>query len=223
LFAGSDAVVYQVIDDLVQARKVKILASGEEYSLIDIEPGAVVVSEAAFAVDSEFQIQGKTSLIKKLEEHKFGFNTQYQSSEGLNALSKDQESRNLAEHLIGDYLNLWQFLSQDDLPQSRNAAEIFDNRLAHTQHPSAVWLIRQLSEEPDLETLPALRNRFHKISELFLKIGELGLLQGMNLKRAYCPMAFDSQGAEWIQKGEKVINPYFGNSMLHCGSIREDF
>ena len=40
---------------------------------------------------------------------------------------------------------------------------------------------------------------------------------------AYCPMAFDDKGAEWLQRGTTINNPYFGASMLRCGEIRGSF
>ena len=40
---------------------------------------------------------------------------------------------------------------------------------------------------------------------------------------AYCPMAFDNKGAEWLQRGTKINNPYFGDAMLRCGEIRTAF
>jgi Cu(I)/Ag(I) efflux system membrane fusion protein len=36
-------------------------------------------------------------------------------------------------------------------------------------------------------------------------------------------MAFDNAGAEWLQRGEQIDNPYFGASMLRCGEIRREF
>ncbi len=41
--------------------------------------------------------------------------------------------------------------------------------------------------------------------------------------RQYCPMAFKGKGAYWLSDSEEVINPYFGNKMLHCGSVEEEF
>lgn len=35
----------------------------------------------------------------------------------------------------------------------------------------------------------------------------------------HCPMAFDGKGADWLAKGTKVTNPYFGAKMLNCGSV----
>ena len=36
-------------------------------------------------------------------------------------------------------------------------------------------------------------------------------------------MAFDNKGAEWLQVGTQVNNPYFGDQMLRCGEIRETY
>jgi len=39
--------------------------------------------------------------------------------------------------------------------------------------------------------------------------------------RARCPMAFQNQGAAWLQRDATVNNPYFGAMMLRCGSVLE--
>ena len=39
--------------------------------------------------------------------------------------------------------------------------------------------------------------------------------------RQFCPMAFDNQGAFWLSDSEEVLNPYFGDKMLTCGSVKE--
>ena len=36
---------------------------------------------------------------------------------------------------------------------------------------------------------------------------------------AHCPMAFNNQGANWLQTGKEIHNPYFGAKMLNCGEI----
>ena len=41
------------------------------------------------------------------------------------------------------------------------------------------------------------------------------------LYTAFCPMAFDNKGGQWIQSDKKVSNPYYGSMMLRCGSIKE--
>ncbi len=37
----------------------------------------------------------------------------------------------------------------------------------------------------------------------------------------FCPMANGGKGAYWLSKENKVKNPYFGKSMLTCGSVKE--
>ena len=40
--------------------------------------------------------------------------------------------------------------------------------------------------------------------------------------RQYCPMAFEGQGGYWLASEKEVNNPYFGDKMLHCGSVKEE-
>jgi len=37
----------------------------------------------------------------------------------------------------------------------------------------------------------------------------------------HCPMAFDNQGAYWVSNQEEIRNPYYGDKMLKCGSVKE--
>ena len=37
----------------------------------------------------------------------------------------------------------------------------------------------------------------------------------------FCPMANDGKGAYWLSQENKVKNPYYGKSMLTCGSVKE--
>ncbi len=36
---------------------------------------------------------------------------------------------------------------------------------------------------------------------------------------AHCPMALDGKGGDWFQRGTEVRNPYYGASMLSCGTV----
>ena len=42
---------------------------------------------------------------------------------------------------------------------------------------------------------------------------------GAALNVVHCPMAFDGDGADWVQLEGAVANPYFGAEMLRCGSV----
>ncbi|MCA9685036.1 MAG: DUF3347 domain-containing protein [Myxococcales bacterium] len=68
---------------------------------------------------------------------------------------------------------------------------------------------------PDIATV---RLAYRKMSEgmiawLAAHAGERGELQLI-----YCPMAFNNQGAYWVQRQGETANPYEGAMMLRCGA-----
>lgn len=75
-----------------------------------------------------------------------------------------------------------------------------------------------LVEAGDIE---AARKAFEPVSNFLIAVVEAnGLPDGIELIRAHCPMAFDLDGADWLQKPGDLRNPYFGAMMLECGEER---
>jgi Cu(I)/Ag(I) efflux system membrane fusion protein len=56
------------------------------------------------------------------------------------------------------------------------------------------------------------------LSEALLK---LGADTDGPLFEIFCPMAFDYEGATWVQRTQDVNNPYFGTAMSTCGEINQ--
>lgn len=38
----------------------------------------------------------------------------------------------------------------------------------------------------------------------------------------FCPMAAEGKGAAWLSDKKEVRNPYYGDKMLKCGSVKEE-
>ncbi len=38
----------------------------------------------------------------------------------------------------------------------------------------------------------------------------------------FCPMAAEGKGAYWLSDKKEVRNPYYGDKMLKCGSVKEE-
>lgn len=38
----------------------------------------------------------------------------------------------------------------------------------------------------------------------------------------FCPMAAEGKGASWLSDKREVRNPYYGDKMLKCGSVKEE-
>ena len=52
----------------------------------------------------------------------------------------------------------------------------------------------------------------------FVKIREL---KEGKVYLGYCPMANGNTGGSWLAASSEIRNPYFGDKMLKCGSIKE--
>lgn len=56
--------------------------------------------------------------------------------------------------------------------------------------------------------------------ELYGSIKTFGLNED-KIYYEYCPMALDNQGAYWLSDTQEIQNPYFGEKMLSCGSVKD--
>jgi hypothetical protein len=69
----------------------------------------------------------------------------------------------------------------------------------------------------DAGSIKDARKAFGEVSDaLFAYIKATGASMPSGVKTAYCPMVNKS----WLQKGDKIQNPYYGSEMLDCGSFR---
>lgn len=71
---------------------------------------------------------------------------------------------------------------------------------------------------PDIESK---RKHFQVVSDgMFDLLRTIGY-KGSIVYQQYCPMAFNNSGAAWLSNSTDIVNPYFGEKMLHCGDIRD--
>lgn len=96
----------------------------------------------------------------------------------------------------------------DDLKKSAKAASIHDVETAATSLASASSLEEQ-------------RKLFTGLTAAIAKsIANNSLSSGI-IYKDYCPMANDNAGGYWFSSEKSITNPYFGDSMLHCGAVQE--
>ncbi len=65
------------------------------------------------------------------------------------------------------------------------------------------------------------REHFVTLSSNFSTIVKTLKLNSEPAYQQFCPMANGGKGAYWLSKENKVKNPYYGKSMLTCGSVKE--
>ena len=111
---------------------------------------------------------------------------------------------------LDSYLRAQEALADDSFEPARQAVAALQ---IHLMNPEHAGLAAAAAAATDIE---ALRAAFLPLSNALL---DSVLPEGYRI--AHCPMAFDWEGAHWIQKDGEIANPYYGSGMLHCGVFVE--
>ncbi len=83
--------------------------------------------------------------------------------------------------------------------------------------PELLEAANALAGAPDLEQRRVALYPFTEALVVVLDVFDYAREEG-RVGLFHCPMAFDDTGADWIQEGDTVANPYFGSAMLRCGT-----
>jgi len=241
LITGTRAVVY-VRDPAVErptfhGREVVLgPRAGDVYLVAEgLAEGERVVVNGAFKIDSSMQIQAKPSMM--LPEGGGAEDARHGTGEVPQAALSEVPAafrQQLAEVYAG-YLDLVGALAGDDSAGARQAAKALPERLgrvdmsllgheAHTAWMQVLPGLREaLEKEARTEELKDRRAALPALTEALADaVRRMGLPPGVRVRRLHCPMAFDNQGADWLQSEVEVRNPYFGAAMLRCGDPVED-
>jgi len=127
-----------------------------------------------------------------------------------------------------EYLNLKEGLVEGNNERTDEAALkmrgiITDsslNELDGEAHDLVAAIGRDVIRMVELDGVEEQRNHLNRLStSLFTMLKAADIQTEAYLQ--HCPMAFDNQGAYWVSNREEIRNPYYGDRMLKCGSVRE--
>jgi Cu(I)/Ag(I) efflux system membrane fusion protein len=190
--SSASAVSYQV-------RQVEIAKDlGDQYLIADgLQMGETIVTQGAFSVDAALQLAGKPSMMN-----------QQQKQESITSSLKKYELEK-PDVWLSIYLDFKNALVDDDLSL---AQKYYRSLLKKLFKNGEVALSRQ--------TIQQLRNDFIQLNDHLIPIiKEQNTEQKLYVQ--FCPMANDSNGALWLSKNKAIKNPYYGASMLTCGSVQD--
>lgn len=206
-----------------------------------LEEGEAIASRGAFTIDSELQLRGKASMMAPdgggTGGHQHGGDasmgtpdaTAQHPHEMTFAMELAPEAlRKGVGNLLTELAGLGEGLASDDLGKAQEALDTFSTALAgidRTGIPtSAVESLSELDEATatlqEINEIEDFRIAFQYLQEPMIamasRFGYLGLDRQMAIY--HCPMALED-GGDWIDfVGDGVRNPYYGASMLKCGS-----
>ena len=213
-------------------------STGSAYQVLEgLEPGEKVVTNGAFTIDAEAQLRGKTSMMNPatIEDPK---NTVFEESQ-LPALLNWQAVageafKNQLMELSMEYLKLKDLMVAGNGRDIQKAGILVKEKLAIINQPpadaraKAHWQSLIEPMKASLNLISSTRNRdaqrlqFINLSKALINaIHSFGTNDEQPLYIQFCPMANNNEGAAWVSREKEIINPYFGDAMLHCGSVRK--
>lgn len=131
------------------------------------------------------------------------------------------------EALYSAYLEIQASLAKDDLESARKVGQEFlkqpvkfSTDLSHSVKAKDVLIdFKTLNGAKDIA---AYRKAFSPFSDhMAVLMSEAKYRGGKAILEYECPMANDNKGGKWLQAEIGVANPYYGASMLTCGSLKK--
>jgi Cu(I)/Ag(I) efflux system membrane fusion protein len=182
------------------------------------------------------KISEAKGVAKLLEEHMASFQVQMGISRehGVHATAKlNPEFRSQLGTVVEGYLAVQKALAADQADQAvQEAKKTLDavsavdmtlitgqNHMDWMKHEAELKSI--LSNVVSTKEIEGIRKDFAELSELIISTVKQFKASSATLYQFKCPMAFDNQGATWLQADEETANPYFGKMMLRCGDVIE--
>jgi len=229
LFTGRRSVVFvevpQAENPTYELRVVRLgPRTGPVYPVLaGLNEGEKVVTRGAFVLDADVQLRGGRSMMTMADD--------LSSAPPEGPLISTAFRASLGP-IVEAYLQAQARLARDDFDAAKEELSVLAER-ANDASPEGsrkaldAWqrlasqLVGHARHGASSADAADLRNAFEHLS---MELSELLRLFGnpldTPLQLAFCPMAFDSKGAEWIQEDGPLQNPYYGEAMLRCGEFR---
>lgn len=128
---------------------------------------------------------------------------------------KDAKIGTAYEH----YLHLKNSLVASNETEVKTSSTELKKALIDAQgSPASIELAAKIAGATSLEDQ---RKFFSTLSNEMTTLVKGGKLSMGMIYLEYCPMANNNAGASWLSNEKEIRNPYFGDKMLKCGSVKE--
>lgn len=243
LFTGKRAVVYVQLPSeegpLFEGREITIgQRVGDNYIVLEgLNEGDMVVTNGAFRLDSELQIQAKPSMMSAPESASSSSDRGLQprvAAETKENIAILASARNALTPLYNNYFKFQMALADDNLDDSRmyagqlakTIADVDMSLFSGSSHDLWMKLSGQMIQHSETAAKAAdiegARDAFFYLSNAVIELHKsFGHGSEMNYYLTFCPMARDNKGAYWLQTVDTVYNSFYGEMMLRCGEIQQ--
>ncbi|PYF74662.1 uncharacterized protein DUF3347 [Pedobacter nutrimenti] len=128
---------------------------------------------------------------------------------------KDDKLNAVYQH----YIHLTTALTNDNTAEAKVAASAIE--IGAKQIDGGATLAKAAAEITESKDIEAQRTTYASLSSEFISLLKKAGVDSGELYISHCPMALNDKGADWVSNSKEIRNPYFGESMLTCGSVKE--
>ena len=217
---------------------------GSDYIIEEgLEVGEEIVANGRFNVDAAAQLAGKPSMMnleggKANTGHNHGDSSMPMNEDKKVVLKAEKttissEAKKSLQPLYKEYFEFKDALTKDDFNSAKKALLAFEksfnkiNMSVFKGESHKVWmnyqteLKKQTLHASHIKNIKELRMSFEPISNVMIAMTKAFNPLNESAYVQFCPMANSDKGANWLSKENKVVNPYFGASMIKCGEVKE--
>lgn len=120
--------------------------------------------------------------------------------------------------IFNQYIQLQNALINTDGETAQKEADKLMNTIKETEVEIDEDLEEVLTTMKNTTEIKIQREEFEDLND-WMEIQVKDALESGTIYKQFCPMAFNNEGAFWLSTNKEVLNPYFGDVMLHCGRI----
>ncbi len=256
LITGKRAIVYVRVpsDDgiVFEGREITLGPRAGDFYVVQsgLHEGDPVVTNGAFKIDSEMQIQARRSMMSPPEDdsapmhdHLHDSNHASRTASQLKPyragdaprLTTTGKALESLSPLYDAYFEVQMALANDDLSSATAAFDSLETTVNSTDanmfsgEPHTRWTIlsRRLADASqsgaEAGNIAAARDAFYHASLAVIELHDtFGHAAEDPFYLTFCPMARDNTGAYWLQEENIVWNSFYGDMMLRCGEIKSE-
>jgi hypothetical protein len=118
--------------------------------------------------------------------------------------------------IVESYLEIHARLAADKTDGIKTSAAAIA-KTATAMGQSGAAMAKAAKAVEDASDLKTAREAFGPLSEAVIAAAQADGMKDLGVKQAFCPMV----KRPWLQKDDKIRNPYYGTAMLECGEIKK--
>jgi hypothetical protein len=119
----------------------------------------------------------------------------------------------------GDYILLKESLVESQADVAKEAARKLLESLSSVNNSTDAKM--EVAKIAATSSLNDQRKFFASLSNEMTTLVKASTLSMGEVYLEYCPMAHGNSGGYWLSNEKEIRNPYFGDKMLKCGSVKE--